>query len=87
MKRTIELIEASSDTSPMRFVGAGELVDFLPSRIVEFVAHSLDVCHASGRDHAAAARLAAGWLSKFGDPVAVVQLLLGRGQTPNNVFD
>jgi uncharacterized protein (TIGR03083 family) len=91
--RTIELVDGSSDGAPLRFGEAGELalIDFLPSRIVEFVAHGLDVCRATGRDHADvpadAARLAAGWLSEFGDPIVVVQRLLGRDHPPNSVFD
>jgi uncharacterized protein (TIGR03083 family) len=92
VKRTIELVDASADGAPIRFGENGELalIDFLPSRIVEFVAHGLDVCHATGRGHvdvpADAARLAAGWLSELGDPLVVVQLLLGRGHPPTSVF-
>jgi uncharacterized protein (TIGR03083 family) len=90
--QTIRLVVESEDTAPIRFGSMGELalIDFLPSRIVEFVAHGLDVCRAIERDAADvpvdAVRLAAGWLAEFGDPVAVVELLLGRRGSPYDVF-
>ena len=91
--RSIDIVVAASEMSLVSFGSAGSiaLADFLPSRIVEFVAHGLDLCRAIGRDSddapLDALRLSASWLAGYGDPVKVVELLLGRSGSPYNVFE
>jgi uncharacterized protein (TIGR03083 family) len=93
IERTIQLVDRASDTAALRFGSAGTLalIDLLPSRVVEFVGHGLDICHAIGREHADlppdTARFAAVLLASRGDPVAITQALLGRNGSPVNVFD
>jgi uncharacterized protein (TIGR03083 family) len=88
----IERVDRATDGTPLRFGDNGSLalIDMLPSRVVEFVAHGVDLCEAIGRSHAdvpvPAARLSAEVLASYGDPVSVVKALTGRGDSPANVF-
>ena len=71
------------DDAMLGVAGTGiSLVDYLPSRIIELVVHTLDLRRALGRELDApvlATDAAVSLLVAFGDPATVLLALLGRG--------
>jgi uncharacterized protein (TIGR03083 family) len=89
--QTLALVASLPDGAVVRFGSAGELalIDYLPSRIVEFVCHGIDVCEAIGRTSdvpTEALAITTELLVAFADPIAVVKLLVGRNGSSYNVF-
>lgn len=85
--RTRAALEAVGEQDRLINTVAGgmRLVDYLPTRTFELLAHSLDLAAATGLDLdppaevvESAARTAAAALVKIGDPVAVFRHLIGR---------
>ncbi len=93
VKRTLELVATSPDGAVVRFGPVVELalIDYLPSRIVEFVGHGVDLSEAIGRSTSdvpsEALALTAQLLAAYADPLAVVKLLLGRDGPRYSVFE
>ncbi|MFZ4518410.1 MAG: maleylpyruvate isomerase family mycothiol-dependent enzyme [Microthrixaceae bacterium] len=87
--RVVALVRERSDDAPVgTFLGDMTLVDYLPSRVVELVVHTLDLTDALGRPPTlggAAARVALAALAETAalrpglvDPAALVRALTGR---------
>ena len=91
--RALELVSMSPDGAVVRFGSAGELalIDYLPSRIVEFVCHGIDLCEAIDRETSDvpldALAVSAELLAAYADPLANVKLLVGRNGSPYSVFE
>lgn len=87
--RVVALVRDRSDDAPVgTFLGDMALVDYLPSRVVELVVHTLDLTDALGRPPAlgaAPARVVLAALAEtaalrpgLADPAALVRALTGR---------
>ena len=88
----IDLVARSPDGRLVRSGGTNSLalIDYLPSRVVEFVAHGMELCLAIDRSAAdvpeEALRCTASWLSSYADPPSLVRALLGRDGSRYSVF-
>lgn len=88
----VAVVERSPIDAVVRFGNGAELalVDYLPSRIVEFVVHGLDLYSALDRPPsrvpADALTMTAGWLAGYADPVRLIEALTGRDRASYNVF-
>jgi hypothetical protein len=90
--RTLSLVEGSPDGAVVRFAtGKLALIDYLPSRIVEFVCHGIDLCEAIDRPTSdvprTAVALTAELLAGYADPLAIVKVLVGRNGSRYSVFE
>jgi uncharacterized protein (TIGR03083 family) len=90
--RTLSLVDRSSDDAVVRFAtGKLALIDYLPSRIVEFVCHGVDLCEAIDRPTIDVPRdavaLTAELLAGYADPLAIVKVLVGRNGSRYSVFE
>jgi hypothetical protein len=93
VRRALDLVSTSPDGTVVRFGSAGDLalIDYLPSRIVEFVCHGIDLCEAISRETSdvpvEALAATAELLAAYADPLAMVKLLVGRDGSPYSVFE
>jgi uncharacterized protein (TIGR03083 family) len=94
-RRVLALVDATSDDAVLgTFVGGIRLADYLPSRVVELVVHTLDLTDALSAPPVlppTAALVALGTLAEVGasrpgvvDPAALVRALAGRAPLPGD---